>query len=127
MDNFCFLETVSFMTRISNSNIVRTCLSKFLPANRRTHPTSELSLSGGSLPLIRRRTDILHKFLKRCRGGVVRRTRLPRSDDSFVDGLEHLNVNFGFLRRKTCLRQPLLHLDIRKLHVTQIRFADGAA
>src|SRR6202050_2632006 len=127
MDNSRFLETVSFITSIANSNILRTCLSKFLPANRRTRATLELRLSGGSLPAIRRRKDILHKLFKRRGRAVLRLARFPSSDHSCVDSLEHLDVRRGFRRRETHLRQHLLHPVIRKLHVTQIWFANGAA
>src|SRR4029077_20382464 len=60
-----------------------------------TGATRALSLSGGNLPVIRSRKDILHKFFKRSRCAVLRRTRLLRSDDSCVDGLVHLDIRRG--------------------------------
>jgi len=68
-----------------------------------------LSLSG-SLPVICSHKDILHKCLKRSRCAVLRRMRLLRSEDSCVNGLEHLDIHRSFLRRKTHLYQRLLHL-----------------
>src|SRR5271169_4845964 len=62
-------------------------------------PSSE-SLASRSLRVIRSQKDILHKFSKRSRCAVLRRTRLLRSEDSCVDGLEHLDVHRGFLGRK---------------------------
>src|SRR5579859_1527685 len=88
-------------------------------------PYSE-TLGGVRLPVICRRKDILHKFFKRSRCAVLPRTRLLRSEESCIDGLEHLDIHRGFLRRKTRLRQRLSHLVIRKLLVTQIRFANAA-
>src|SRR5882672_11950846 len=88
--------------------------------------TWALSLTGGSLPVIRSRKDILRKLFKRSRCAVLRRTRLLRNEDSCVDGLVHLDVQRGSLRRNTHLRQHLLHLVIGKLLVTQIRFANAA-
>src|SRR5258708_4459254 len=85
--------------------------------------TRALSLSDGSLRAIRRRKDILHKFFKRSRCAVLPRTRLLRSENSRVDGLEQLDVFHGSLRRNTHLGQRLLHLVVRKLLVTQIGFA----
>src|SRR4029077_9228052 len=82
-----------------------------------TGATWALSLSGGSLPVIRRRKDILHKFFKRSRCAVLRRTRLLRNEDSCINCLIHLDVQRGSLRRNTNLRQHLLHLVIRKLLV----------
>src|SRR5260370_29564555 len=84
-------------------------------------------LSGESLSVIRGRKDILHKFFERSRRAVLRRTRLLRSEDSRIDGLEHLDVHLGFPRRKTRLRQRLLHLVLRKLLVAQIRLANTAS
>src|SRR5580704_6558886 len=80
-------------------------------------PNSE-NLSGGSFRVIRSQEDILHKFFKRSRCSVLRRTRFLRSEDSRVNGPEHLDVHGGFLRRKTHLCQCLLHLVVRKLFVT---------
>ena len=40
----------------------------------------------------------------------------------YAKGILEVIQDYGFLRRETHLRQRLLHLVVRKLHVTQIRF-----
>src|SRR6266404_3248525 len=81
------------------SAIFRSCLREFSPANRRNRCPWASSLSGASLSVIRRRKDIPDKVFKRSRGGVLRRTQLLRNEDSCVDGLVHLDVHRGSLRR----------------------------
>jgi hypothetical protein len=76
--------------------------------------------------VIRNRENILHKVFNRSRCSVLFRTRLQRNEDSCVDGFVHLDVHGSSLRRNAQLRQRLLHLVIRELLVTQIRFADAA-
>src|ERR1700675_2069657 len=83
-------------------------------------------LNALSLPVIRRRKNILHKLFNRSGCSVLYRTRLQRNEDSCVDGFVHLDVHGSSLRWDTQLRQRLLHLVIRELLVTQIRFTDAA-
>src|SRR5580700_2834707 len=92
--------------------------------NKQPTPPGRLSLSAGSRSVVRSRKDILHKVFKRSRCGVLRQTRLQRNEDSCVDGFVHLDIQSSSLRRNTHLRQHLLHLVIRELLVTQIRFAN---
>src|SRR5277367_1912270 len=59
-----------------------------------------LSLSAVSLRVIRGHKNILHKSFKRCRRAVLLRTSFLCNEESPIDGLEHLDVHGGFLRRK---------------------------
>src|SRR5260370_25918661 len=86
---------------MSPSGILISCFVKFWSRNRRNPWRLGAGLSGESLSVIRGRKDILHKFFERSRRAVLRRTRLLRSEDSRIDGLEHLDVHLGFPRRKT--------------------------